>query len=583
MARKRQEGAAGAQRTEPPTAQRPVIEGSMRLLGVRIEDRGEAYQPQIALWVDAETGLVHGTVLIDPRRSADGGAGEAVEALLDALPRPRSARTAAGDGQAARPRRKATRTTLPMGEMPERVLVDNPALATALREAVGPLGVEVEERTALPAFEDAFGSLAESLGATPDGSLPKPFSWDVDTSSLPRLFKAAAAYRRLAPWDYMPDNPPLAVSLGDQGPEPGVETLYVSILGAAGEVLGAAFYFDLEGLRTHMQEGSAMMADDPRVDEMLEELRRTGAPVDSVPPEMLRTMVGGLLRQVDRTGGDIDAVAAMEPEEAQAAMVDAMVFSFDPADEMDPTYLQWLGEHGIRIGKRGQVPSFFRSRAGQDTRDLTDREVRALTLGIEAVNAFFTRHGEMLSQGLLPAEPLTVEATVGSGDEKRTVPVTFPAPGFDWEEDNLEPATAEQAATLYRFQVKLDWRKSTWRRIEMRGDQTLHDLHGAIQDAFDWDNDHLYAFFLSGKAWDTRTEYSSPYGEAERAADQYRLAWLPLRPKQQFLYIFDFGDELRHQITVEEIVPGGVRGGEAYPRITGRKGENEPQYPGAEE
>src|SRR5262249_27165116 len=156
------------------------------------------------------------------------------------------------------------------------------------------------------------------------------------------------------------DNPPLAVVLGEDGPEAGVETLYASILGAGGEVLGAAFYFDPEGLRTHMREGSALMANDPRVDEMVEELRRTGAPVDAVPPEMLRTMVGGLLRQSDLAGGDVDALATMDPEAVEAAMVDAIVFSFDPADELDPTYLRWLGEHGIRTTKRGQVPSFFR-------------------------------------------------------------------------------------------------------------------------------------------------------------------------------------------------------------------------------
>jgi hypothetical protein len=51
-----------------------------------------------------------------------------------------------------------------------------------------------------------------------------------------------------------------------------------------------------------------------------------------------------------------------------------------------------------------------------------------------------------------------------------------------------------------------------WRKIEMRGDQTLADLHVAIQDAYDFDNDHLYSFFMSGKAWDRKSEYSLPEG-----------------------------------------------------------------------
>jgi hypothetical protein len=68
-----------------------------------------------------------------------------------------------------------------------------------------------------------------------------------------------------------------------------------------------------------------------------------------------------------------------------------------------------------------------------------------------------------------------------------------------------------------------------WRKIEMRGDQTLEQLHLAIQDAFEFDNDHLYSFFMSGKAWDKKTEYSlpegeTPYGEffvGERAEDEF--------------------------------------------------------------
>jgi len=147
------------------------------------------------------------------------------------------------------------------------------------------------------------------------------------------------------------------------------------------------------------------------------------------------------------------------------------------------------------------------------------------------------------------------------------------------EDSDLPPASPAAATTLYRFKVALDWNKTTWRRIEMRGDQTLDDLHGAIQRAFDWDNDHLYAFFLSGKAWDQGSEYQSLYGEEGRSAAAYRPEGLPLRPKQKIMYVFDFGDDLRHVVTLEAIVPGGIQAGATYPRITKQQGPNEPQYP----
>jgi hypothetical protein len=62
----------------------------------------------------------------------------------------------------------------------------------------------------------------------------------------------------------------------------------------------------------------------------------------------------------------------------------------------------------------------------------------------------------------------------------------------------------------YVFKVWLPPKKSAWRKLELRDDHTLTTLHRAIQSAFDFDDDHLYSFFLSGKAWDRNSEYSLP-------------------------------------------------------------------------
>lgn len=57
----------------------------------------------------------------------------------------------------------------------------------------------------------------------------------------------------------------------------------------------------------------------------------------------------------------------------------------------------------------------------------------------------------------------------------------------------------EQMKT-YTFHVSLPGHGRAWRKIEMRADQTLEDLHFAIQEAYGWDADHLYSFFMSGRA-----------------------------------------------------------------------------------
>ena len=49
---------------------------------------------------------------------------------------------------------------------------------------------------------------------------------------------------------------------------------------------------------------------------------------------------------------------------------------------------------------------------------------------------------------------------------------------------------------IFVFKVALAGRKSIWRKIALRGNHTLDDLHEAIFDAFDRDDEHLYSFYF---------------------------------------------------------------------------------------
>lgn len=64
----------------------------------------------------------------------------------------------------------------------------------------------------------------------------------------------------------------------------------------------------------------------------------------------------------------------------------------------------------------------------------------------------------------------------------------------------------------YTFHVSLPGSGRVWRKIEIGAEQTLEDLHLAIQGAYDWGNDHLYSFFMNNKAWDPASEYTLPEG-----------------------------------------------------------------------
>jgi hypothetical protein len=340
-------------------------------------------------------------------------------------------------------------------------------------------------------------------------------------------------------------------------------------------------YYSLDDYRSAVRRGTEIADRDEDVDEAIDLLRQAGAPVDQMEPHELRELVGGFMGQ-------------MEPGRAEPPEVfeNSLVFFLEDRDESDPTYLEWLAAHGLKYG-RHNVPFFLKTAAGSKPRQPDEQEVRALTLAIEALAQFFKEYERVFHGPFLPVEGLRYQAHVQNNADKVAVAVQFPPENYDrdedlsdeWDDDldeeeedeSEQPGSLASQTTVYHFQVKLAWKKSVWRRIDVRGDQTLHDLHRAIQRAFDWDDDHLYAFFLSGKAWDSQSEYASPFGDG-RSASRYRLEQLPLRPGQQFLYIFDFGDELRHLVKLEAITPGAVQADAQYPRITESHGESEPQY-----
>jgi hypothetical protein len=120
------------------------------------------------------------------------------------------------------------------------------------------------------------------------------------------------------------------------------------------------------------------------------------------------------------------------------------------------------------------------------------------------------------------------------------------------------------------------------RTIDIRGDYTLFDVHLMIQRGFGWDNDHLFAFFLSGKLWDRETEYSAnplgeplaarPFSPPPKSAAGAELRDLGLTKGKRFAYLFDFGDELLHEVEVVDVRAIG-EDDKDLPKIVARVGE----------
>jgi hypothetical protein len=126
------------------------------------------------------------------------------------------------------------------------------------------------------------------------------------------------------------------------------------------------------------------------------------------------------------------------------------------------------------------------------------------------------------------------------------------------------------------------------RTIEMRGDQTLQDLHLAIFDALDRQEEHMYEFQFGSGPHDPdgdRYGIQLPFEMPPDPSDSRKPAGdaatttidsLDLEVNRAFGYWFDFGDSWYHQIDVVAIGEAVPR--RRYPRVTERVGESPPQY-----
>ncbi|WP_459930605.1 plasmid pRiA4b ORF-3 family protein [Desulfosporosinus burensis] len=124
----------------------------------------------------------------------------------------------------------------------------------------------------------------------------------------------------------------------------------------------------------------------------------------------------------------------------------------------------------------------------------------------------------------------------------------------------------------YLFKVSLS--RGIWRKINMAAKHSLHQLHLAIQEAFEFDNDHLYSFFMDNKKW-SYDRYDSPLDDGPNA-EEVTIGELGLYPGKTILYLFDYGDEWEFKVEVEEI--NSDKPLPLTPQIVGKRGEAPDQY-----
>ncbi len=121
-------------------------------------------------------------------------------------------------------------------------------------------------------------------------------------------------------------------------------------------------------------------------------------------------------------------------------------------------------------------------------------------------------------------------------------------------------------ARIYELKVTLrDTRPPIWRRIRVRSDVALSKLHTILQFAMGWMDGHMHQFVAQAKVYG-KVDPEFPECENER---KVLLSQVLRKPKDGFVYEYDFGDGWEHTVVLEQVLDAEL--GAKYPYVVDGK------------
>lgn len=106
---------------------------------------------------------------------------------------------------------------------------------------------------------------------------------------------------------------------------------------------------------------------------------------------------------------------------------------------------------------------------------------------------------------------------------------------------------------VYQFRVYLrEISPAIWRRVQLRSDQTIADLHYTLQIAMGWSDMHLNRFVIRGKQYGVGHIGGISFSNNPH---HVKLSDFQFRPLERFLYEYDFGDLWQHEVRLEKKLP----------------------------
>jgi hypothetical protein len=130
---------------------------------------------------------------------------------------------------------------------------------------------------------------------------------------------------------------------------------------------------------------------------------------------------------------------------------------------------------------------------------------------------------------------------------------------LDYDEAEIENSVTFQ----FKIQLKQITKPPVWRKVAVPSYFSFSDFHAVIQFSFGWENDHLFQFSPKGYGSNPviKESFEDDFDPFDRSlnADETPLSEIFYTEKQKFTYIYDFGDDWTHTITLEKIIPEASR------------------------
>lgn len=119
---------------------------------------------------------------------------------------------------------------------------------------------------------------------------------------------------------------------------------------------------------------------------------------------------------------------------------------------------------------------------------------------------------------------------------------------------------------IARIRIELeDTRPLVWRALDVPLSTTLATLHDLIQTVMRWQDYHLHEFLVGEKVYGVPDPEDAFDDRKVYQEKSIRLGALIERGVRQFLYVYDFGDNWRHRITIQDLRLGDA--GVEYPHF----------------